>query len=146
MTYYLRVNKVNPINKIKEMLKVPFLQMITDQNEFDKKIDRMFDLVNDIVESETWAAARRIHDWNSITPVDDLKEIFGVNPFTHDKGKEMSGPCWLFSIGGRGYFLGIPQVNEGILLARAEEWDFDESEDVLLSDLMLILSKLYPES
>jgi hypothetical protein len=146
MKYYIRMNKVNPTNKIKEMLKVPFLQMITDQNEFDKGLDLVFDFRNEIIESETWKAFKKISDWESKTPKEDLTRIFGERPFTHFKGEELSGPCWVFSIDDRVYFFGIPVVNEGVLLDMIGKWDFDESEDVLLSDLMLILSKLYPES
>lgn len=144
MTKSIKISDLNSTDTIKKMIKVPFLEGITDQNEFDKQLNNVVDILSEIESSDAWNEFMRIQNWTSSSPINDLKRILPKKAFTKHQDYKLFGPVWLFSIDSRLYFIGIDDesTKEGLLLSAVKDYKY-ENEDELLSDLKLISSKLY---
>lgn len=132
----------NPTNKIKNLLKIPFLVAISDQQVFEENLEKLTHPLSVYDCFEAWTEFKRIQNWSSSLPTDDLTRILSAKPFTHHKGVKMTNLVWMFSIDYRIYFIGFGEYSEGIRLNGVKDCDY-ENEDIRLSDIKLISSKLY---
>jgi hypothetical protein len=143
----------DPVNKIKKMLQVPFLEVITDEALFKDAYDNLSELPSNMEDEDCWAEFIRIFEWDpdhSLTyhqnysnqskdKANVLGYLLGAQPFHLPVSTKYSVLLWMISINGRIYFLELLANGELSVLGVEDK----RYEAHLLTDLKLISQRLY---